>query len=156
LGAELKHIDELIKFMERDINDVYEGSFEIIKHWHLMRDEFYIRFNTGIFDEKKGKVAEAIKWYQKAMEFTPNFLAIYGELETYFKEKGHFDKAVTYTKNDIQFNKNNKDILECPGNNIKSSIEGSRKNMWDMFYSNYKGQPTTYGDNLSIKKGAAF
>lgn len=39
---------------------------------------------------------------------------------------------------------------------MKSSISGSRKNLWNRFYSNYKGKRQLYSDDFTARKGAAF
>jgi hypothetical protein len=39
---------------------------------------------------------------------------------------------------------------------MKSSISGSRKDLWNVFYSNYKGERQIYCDDSTVRKGAAF
>jgi predicted O-linked N-acetylglucosamine transferase (SPINDLY family) len=63
-------------------------------------------FSCRVNSREKGRLDEAITFYQEALQLNPNFVEAYNNLGSALQENGRFEEAITYYKKALQLNPN--------------------------------------------------
>ncbi len=72
LVSELKESDKFLKTIGNNISNL---------DLSLIKEEFYIYYNTGTSLNKQGKIDEALHWYNKAKQLIPEICELQKQLK---------------------------------------------------------------------------
>lgn len=99
----------------------FEKSIEYISHQVALTENCYYLVHRGLIYMNAMKLDEAIRDFEKALEYVPTDWAAHNNLGCCYKYKGQFEKAIGYFEKAIECMEENKSLL--PYSNMADCYE---------------------------------
>ncbi len=115
---------ELSKLYEEDVEKYYDEAFSEFKVavkrglkgktviWNPLGTEMT---NLGVLQVKRGEYDKAIKNFERAVVFNPNYAYLYSNFAVAYRGKGNYDKAIEYIKKAIDLDPLESSFYESAG-----------------------------------------